>query len=559
MSPAPRTMSGNGTLKKKIATKAAAASADHHPVLERPLADAHHRLEHDGEHRRLEPEEQRRDDADLAPGGVDQAQGHDGDEARQDEQRAGDEPALRLVQQPADIGGELLRLGAGQQHAVVERVQEPVLADPALLLDEDAVHDGDLPGRAAEGQRGDRAPRPARPRRRGCRARARRSLAVARRSRPPPESRRSCRRSALPRASRASPASYGSRRWRRGTSGRRRRRAPCRPRAARGRRRTCATGRARRRAAPPLPARGRAGPCRRRARSWRGASSGSVARPNSSTMASKVQRSPRWLQNTPSPRCRRASRRSARRRPSPRTARRTGTRRSDRRSGGSARGRRCGRSSAASASPRRCGPWRRAAAACRPAPSAGRPAAQPSAPPSSESAGTPACRSQAATPWLSFSPFWQMTTAERPANSGAHSATSRCERRTAPGMRRGSQAKSSSVRTSMRAGQSGRPIRRASLSGEMVLGDDMACVLRCESRTRCFGMSPRGEIAVPMAGDLEGAARGLSSGRPARSRALIASAAADADRLSCAPPSPCRARRAARWRASADRRCPRNA
>ena len=73
---------------------------------------------------------------------------------------AGDEPALRLVQEPADIDGKLLRLGAGEQHAVVERVQEPVLADPALLLDEDAVHDGDLPGRAAEGERGDARPHP---------------------------------------------------------------------------------------------------------------------------------------------------------------------------------------------------------------------------------------------------------------------------------------------------------------------------------------------------------------------------------------------------------------
>ncbi len=134
--------------------------ADHDAVLERPLADAHDRLEHHREHRRLQPEEQRRDDADLAPGGVDQAQGHDGDKPRQDEQRAGDEPALRLVQEPADIDRELLRLGAGQEHAIVERVQEPVLAEPALLLDEDAMHHGDLPGRPAEGERGDPRPHP---------------------------------------------------------------------------------------------------------------------------------------------------------------------------------------------------------------------------------------------------------------------------------------------------------------------------------------------------------------------------------------------------------------
>ena len=55
------------------------------------------------------------------------------------------------VHEPADVDGELLRLGAGQQHAVVERVQEALLADPAAPLDQLAVHDGDLSRRAAEG------------------------------------------------------------------------------------------------------------------------------------------------------------------------------------------------------------------------------------------------------------------------------------------------------------------------------------------------------------------------------------------------------------------------
>jgi len=41
------------------------------------------------------------------------------------------------MHQPADIGGKLLRLGSRQQHAVIERVQEPVFGDPALLVDQD--------------------------------------------------------------------------------------------------------------------------------------------------------------------------------------------------------------------------------------------------------------------------------------------------------------------------------------------------------------------------------------------------------------------------------------
>jgi len=66
------------------------------------------------------------------------------------------------VHQPADVGGELLGLGAWQEHAIVERMQEPVLADPALLLDDDAVHHSDLTGRAAKAQKRDTQPDPER-------------------------------------------------------------------------------------------------------------------------------------------------------------------------------------------------------------------------------------------------------------------------------------------------------------------------------------------------------------------------------------------------------------
>ena len=61
-----------------------------------------------------------------------------------------DQPAAHAVQQPADIGRELLRLRPRQQHAEVERVQEARLVDPLLLVDHDAMHHGDLAGRAAE-------------------------------------------------------------------------------------------------------------------------------------------------------------------------------------------------------------------------------------------------------------------------------------------------------------------------------------------------------------------------------------------------------------------------
>ena len=49
---------------------------------------------------------------------------------------------------------------AARWRAQAERLQEPPLADPTLLVDDDAVHHRDLPGGAAEAQGPDQA-RPA--------------------------------------------------------------------------------------------------------------------------------------------------------------------------------------------------------------------------------------------------------------------------------------------------------------------------------------------------------------------------------------------------------------
>jgi hypothetical protein len=64
------------------------------------------------------------------------------------------------MQQPADVDRQLRRLGARQQHAVVERVQEARVADPASLLHQLAMHQRDLPGRSAEAQQPDPRPDP---------------------------------------------------------------------------------------------------------------------------------------------------------------------------------------------------------------------------------------------------------------------------------------------------------------------------------------------------------------------------------------------------------------
>ena len=62
------------------------------------------------------------------------------------------------MQQPADIGGKLLRFGSRQQHAVVERMQEAAFGDPVLLLDEDAMHHRYLARGPAETEHRDAEP-----------------------------------------------------------------------------------------------------------------------------------------------------------------------------------------------------------------------------------------------------------------------------------------------------------------------------------------------------------------------------------------------------------------
>ena len=118
--------------------------------LERSRADAPCRMQHDGGDRGLDAVEHSGDGGHLSVGHVYPRQRDQNEERRQDEQRAGDDPAPGAVHEPADVGGELLRLGTGQHHAVVEGVQEAALGDPVHALDQVVMHDRDLPRRSAE-------------------------------------------------------------------------------------------------------------------------------------------------------------------------------------------------------------------------------------------------------------------------------------------------------------------------------------------------------------------------------------------------------------------------
>ena len=241
ISAAPKTMIGKRHVEKEDADEGRRRERDQCPVLERALADPDHRLDDDRQHRGLEAEEQRRDDRNVAPAGVDVAERHDRDDAGQDEQPARHDAAERAMHQPADVGGKLLRLGARQQHAVVEGVQKPLFGDPALLLDQDAMHHGDLAGGTAEAERRDAHPGPER-------------LAQAHAMRWHVRDVAGHSRIVHLRPLVWCSASCGSLRSRRDTSDRRRRRAPSPRRAAGDRPDTCANSRATRRAALPIAA-----------------------------------------------------------------------------------------------------------------------------------------------------------------------------------------------------------------------------------------------------------------------------------------------------------------
>jgi hypothetical protein len=124
--------------------------ADEKPGFQRPSADAYQRFYHYHEHRGLDAKECALHCRDTAPEGIEQTQAEHHERARQHEQNSGGQPSAHAMQEPSGIRRELLGLRPRQQHAEVKRMQEALLVDPLLLLDQNAMHQRDLAGRAAE-------------------------------------------------------------------------------------------------------------------------------------------------------------------------------------------------------------------------------------------------------------------------------------------------------------------------------------------------------------------------------------------------------------------------
>ena len=110
-------------------------------VLQRARAHAVRGLQHDGRDRGFDAIKQPSHPADLTKTRINPGQPDQNQQRRQDEQGAGHHPAPAAVHQPADVGGQLLGLGAGQHHAVIQGMQKAALRDPAVAFHQLLVHE----------------------------------------------------------------------------------------------------------------------------------------------------------------------------------------------------------------------------------------------------------------------------------------------------------------------------------------------------------------------------------------------------------------------------------
>ena len=147
-----------GNVENENRDKRQPGKTTHDIVLQSARPNPHHSLKHHCQHGGFQTKEQPLYNRHLAEQNVDIAKRQNRQEAGQHKQRTGNQPALGLVEQPANIDCQLLRLGARQEHAIVQRMQKALLTNPALFLDKYAMHHRNLSRRTAK--RECRYPRP---------------------------------------------------------------------------------------------------------------------------------------------------------------------------------------------------------------------------------------------------------------------------------------------------------------------------------------------------------------------------------------------------------------
>ncbi len=122
-----------------------------------PFGHAIKRFKNHGENRSLEAEQQPGHDVDMPEGDIQRRQCKHDDSAGQHEQKPGQKAAAPALNRPTGIGRKLHGFRARQQHAEIERMDQPFLIHPFLFIHENALQHGDLRGRPAERQKPDLA------------------------------------------------------------------------------------------------------------------------------------------------------------------------------------------------------------------------------------------------------------------------------------------------------------------------------------------------------------------------------------------------------------------
>ena len=152
---------GDDQRERKLENRKCSECGNRHrdcrPALQRPRRHTQQCLQDDRQHCCLQPEQQPRNERNVTECDIERRQHQHDDETRQHKKAPGQKTARHATQQPAAIGGKLHCLRPRQQHAEVECVQETLLLQPALVIDYDAMHQRDLPGRPSKGNQPDMA------------------------------------------------------------------------------------------------------------------------------------------------------------------------------------------------------------------------------------------------------------------------------------------------------------------------------------------------------------------------------------------------------------------
>ena len=127
-------------------------------ALERAPRHAQESLDDNGKDGGFHAEENRFNPRQVAEGGIEHGKCQHDERAGQYEQQARRQSALDAMQAPARIGGELHGFRSRQQHAEIEGREKLLLAEPFALIDDFAVHEGDLARRPAKGEAADAGP-----------------------------------------------------------------------------------------------------------------------------------------------------------------------------------------------------------------------------------------------------------------------------------------------------------------------------------------------------------------------------------------------------------------